>query len=590
MLPLKASFHFRLKFIMKFGFYLFLFILASSSLIAQISKDTLSNNPKYRTQIFTEFPSKELPLLKSRQEKINLLKNNNPQILLLENATSEQKKATEIAIGNTNFIKYVRNERNELLLNEIFGVYPVRPGDINDVNLRKESILYRVEMYNFAINLSTIGIVDITADSLIQFYHLPDTQPDIPKSLIDLALQIATNSKEIIEALGYKPDEVEALMASTKTALNRTKCERSQHVCVAPTFIKEDKALWAIVDLTDLKIAGIRWTNVGNTGPSLVTERKLQDEFINESYCQTENTFEKDGWKINYHLTTSDGLEIANVSFMNTPVLISAKLVDWHVSYSSTEGFGYSDAIGCPLFSQATVFPNEPPKISSLKDENDNYTGFILEQKYFNPGWPKPCNYNYVQRYEFYLDGSFRVSAASIGRGCGNDGTYRPVFRIAFHETKQFSEWKADSWDSWKFEKWNLQNNLTQYFQNRFQFKIDTKFLSYYLEPSLGQFGDGGRGDNAFTYITKPKKGEGDGNLITIGPCCNIDYKQGPEKFIENEEIDKDGFVLWYVPQMKNDDRVGHEYCWAESVLVNGIYIAKTFPCFAGPKFILKKP
>ena len=46
-------------------------------------------------------------------------------------------------------------------------------------------------------------------------------------------------------------------------------------------------------------------------------------------------------------------------------------------------------------------------------------------------------------------------------------------------------------------------------------------------------------------------------------------------------EIDNDGFVLWYVPQMKNDDRVGHEYCWAESVLENGVYTAKTFPCFA---------
>ena len=37
---------------------------------------------------------------------------------------------------------------------------------------------------------------------------------------------------------------------------------------------------------------------------------------------------------------------------------------------------------------------------------------------------------------------------------------------------------------------------------------------------------------------------------------------------------------------MKNDDRVGNEYCWAESVLENGVYTAKVYPCFAGPKFV----
>jgi hypothetical protein len=40
------------------------------------------------------------------------------------------------------------------------------------------------------------------------------------------------------------------------------------------------------------------------------------------------------------------------------------------------------------------------------------------------------------------------------------------------------------------------------------------------------------------------------------------------------------------VPQLKNDDRVGKEYCWAESVLVNGVFVAKTYPCLAGPMFV----
>ena len=42
--------------------------------------------------------------------------------------------------------------------------------------------------------------------------------------------------------------------------------------------------------------------------------------------------------------------------FGGRPVLESAKLVDWHVSYSESDGFGYSDAVGCPVFSAAAAF------------------------------------------------------------------------------------------------------------------------------------------------------------------------------------------------------------------------------------------
>lgn len=570
---------------MKLKLSLILFIILPLIITAQITPEFKKSPKPYTSEIGLKKPDKDIPLLKERLKKIKSVDLSSP-VLLLDNASDIQKLAMEGCLKNVDFTKFVKNDKNEILLNEIFGVYPIRPGDIATLPTGPNAEIFRVEMYNFALNLSTIGIIDVKKDSILQIYYLSDTQPDIPKTLVDLALQIATHSPEIIQALGYKPDQSEALMSSTKTSLNKTRCERSLHVCVAPTFIKDDKALWAIVDLTDLKIAGIRWTNVGTTGPSLVTERKVQDEFINENFCQSENTCEKNGWKLNYHLTTSDGLEITNVFFKNTPILNSVKLVDWHVSYSSTEGFGYSDAIGCPLFSQATVFPNSAPTISELKNEAGQILGFTLEQTYFNPGWPKPCNYNYVQRYEFYLDGSFRVSAASIGRGCGNDGMYRPVFRIAFHETNQISEWNNQKWEPWLTEKWNLQNDLTNYYQNAYQFKIDTKYNSYYMEPSHGQFGDGGRGDFAYTYLTKFKKGEGDVNLITIGPCCNNDYRQGPEKFMESESIEGNDFVIWYVPQMKNDDRVGNEYCWAESVLENGVYTAKVYPCFAGPKFV----
>ncbi|MBK8721373.1 MAG: hypothetical protein IPL95_03555 [Saprospiraceae bacterium] len=81
---------------------------------------------------------------------------------------------------------------------------------------------------------------------------------------------------------------------------------------------------------------------------------------------------------------------------------------------------------------------------------------------------------------------------------------------------------------------------------------------------------------------------EGEKDMVSIGPCCNIDYHQGPEKFIEPnpESIENSEIVLWYVAQMKNDDRKGNEYCWSERYLENGIYKSRVYPCLSGPMFI----
>jgi hypothetical protein len=277
---------------MKLKLSLILFIILPLIITAQITPELKKSPKPYTSEIGLKKPDKDIPLLKERLKKIKSVNLSSP-VLLLDNASDIQKLAMEGCLKNADFTKFVKNDKNEILLNEIFGVYPIRPGDIATLPTGPNAEIFRVEMYNFALNLATIGIIDVKKDSILQIYYLSDTQPDIPKTLVDLALQIATHSPEIIQALGYKPDQSEALMSSTKTSLNKTRCERSLHVCVAPTFIKDDKALWAIVDLTDLKIAGIRWTNVGTTGPSLVTERKVQDEFINENFCQSENTCEK---------------------------------------------------------------------------------------------------------------------------------------------------------------------------------------------------------------------------------------------------------------------------------------------------------
>jgi hypothetical protein len=322
----------------------------------------------------------------------------------------------------------------------------------------------------------------------------------------------------------------------------------------------------------------------------IMTERKVQNSTITDCYCKTETSYTKGDWSLNYMLTNSDGMRISNVFYKGEKILESAKLVDWHVSYSNTEGFGYSDGIGCPFFSSSAVIAIEPPKILPILDKNDSI-GFVLQQNFYSEGWPRPCNYNYCQRFEFYNNGSFRITTASLGRGCGNDGTYRPVFRIAFTGDKQrFSEWKTDKWQLWEKEAWQLQTALTPYTPEGYQYKLERENkTSYYIEPSRGQFGDGGRGDNAYLYTTQwqANKDEGDSDLITIGPCCNTNFEQGPEKFMSPpDNINNTGLVLWYVPQMKNDDTKGNEYCWAESILENGVYSSRIYPCFVGPMFV----
>ncbi len=554
------------------------------------------NDPGRLTQRAT--PDLKAPpgYLRERAAQINAALNQATPIMLLSEGLDERQRiAQETAIRDQRFLQFARAQDGRSLRNEIFQIYPARDSDLTpETQSCKQSTCYRVELYNYAFNATTIAIVDVVKRQSLAVGVLPHSQPDIPDHLTKLAVQIAVNAPEVAEALGYKPDEREALMASTKTSLNKSRCERSRHLCVAPTFVKGDRALWAIVDLTDNVLVGVRWTHVGKTGLA-VTERKLQDANLTDEYCKSPRTIARDGWSLNYMLTSSDGLRVADVQFKGRTVLRSVKMVDWHVSYSNTDGFGYSDAVGCPFFSAAAVIAIEPPRISDITKDGAKL-GFAIEQRFQSEGWPAPCNYNYRQRYEFYADGRFRPMIASVGRGCGNDGVYRPVTRIAFHgDQNTFAEWDGAQWKPWTQEQWQLQTSETPYSKEGYRYRVvDAGGQGYFVEPSRGQFRDGGRGDFAWTYLTRHEAGrdEGESDLITVGPCCNSDYRQGPERFIEPspEPVEQASLVMWYVAQLRNDNTPGREYCWAESILVDGVYTAREFPCYSGPMFVPVSP
>jgi hypothetical protein len=529
-------------------------------------------------------------LLKKRLEVINQTLQKEIPVILLDISDHTLSDSLQKAfIADSRLKTHFENKDGEKMLNEIFNVSPARQSDISpsDGNC-SDGKCYRIEMYNYASNSTIIALIHATTKNVVKMSHYPNVQPDLPNHLVQLAVEIAKTDTVVVRELAKQETNQDPLMAGTKTALNRTHCQRSKHLCVAPTFIQGTKALWAIVDLTELKVAGTKWTNTGDN--EYVTERTAQNHKIMDCFCDKKNTLDLMGWKLDYSMTRSDGLKVYNISYEEREVIQSMKVVDWHVSYSNVDAFGYSDAMGCPEYSTAAVLAVEAPKVEYILSGKSDTLGFKLIQEFYSQGWPAPCNYNYYQHFEFYKDGRFRPVAGSVGRGCGINGTYRPVTRIApakhYQQTKQFD---GHQWTMWNNEKWTLQTDTTQFGQDQAWFQFASKDLKdvIQLSANIGQYGDNGRGDNAFIFITNndENKEEGEADLPAIGTCCNQDYHQGPEIFMEPEaeSIINQNMVIWYVPQIMNDNTPGKEYCWAEMKLINGVLKPVKYPCLSGP-------
>lgn len=477
------------------------------------------------------------------------------------------------------------------LRTEVMQVRPAVPADltVDDAACRAAACM-RVELYNYATNATRVVFVDVAAGAVVGARPVAAGQPEIPDHLAALAVEIARRAPEVEALLGFAPGAGDAVMADVKSALNGSRCERSQHLCVAPTFVVGDQALWAVVDLTDGRLVGTRWTDVGAAGTA-VTEQSLSDEVVMARYCGQPTPIARDGWSLSFVLTPSDGLEVRDVRFEGRPVLRSAKLVDWHVSYSGTDGFGYSDAVGCPKFSTASVVAFNGPSVGALPEGDGG--GFVIEQDFRSELWPAACNYRYAQRFAFHRDGSFRIGGANLGRGCGNTGTYRPVLRIDLTAggdgtADRAAEWDGGAWRPLAEETWRGPDGDAPLSPDGHRFRFTAADgRGFALEPNRGQLGEDGRGDNAYSYVTVFKPDEGDGDLLTIGPCCNDDHRQGPEAYMTPPEpIDGADLVVWVVPQLVNSNAPGAERCWAEAVVVDGRTEARVYPCAFGPRFV----
>jgi len=566
--------------------------------------------PKYEKSIYQDIPEVQ-SYLHDLRESIS----HGQAVLPLRSGEldSYAKRVQEVLLKDSEFLRDTK-QGDKLLHNDMMRILPaiISTLDSRAKELCQTHRCYQAQKYNYVTNTTTRAIVDADTLKILSVERYPNMQPDISVRLTHIAEAIALNAPEVKSELGFNPKKRDITMANVRGTMKESPCQNSDHLCVAPTFTdhKKEQALWAVVDLTELKLAAAKWAGLGKTTtPSCISERSLQNRYIMKNFCQKDNTVERSGWKITYHLTGSDGLEVRDVHYRGTPVLTSAKIVDWHVSYQEKGGekldtnteayvegrrvefvkgddgdylFGYNDAMGCPLFSTSVVLAFNAPQIKRLHS-ND---GFMITQDFRNPKWPMACNYRYENRFEFYDNGSFRVVGVNKGRGCGDNAIYRPVMRIDMALGGEEDFYSHDN--AWKL--WEKEQSQSVASKERYPYKIVSStnpINGYYIEPNRGQFGDDSRGDNATIYVTKFRANEGDRDLLTLGSCCDLS-DDGVERYLKKpESIEHSDIVLWYVPRIRNDARVGHEYCWADTIIGDdGNMEVKVWPCTVGPKFI----
>ncbi len=480
--------------------------------------------------------------------------------------TVEERLAQDIALSDAEVIDQTAGKRSE-----VFDIVPAGNFDGPD-GICAVGDCRQVTIYSFDEETAIMVVVDLVSRQVVEVMDQPGVFPAVNRRLYDMAAQLIHDSDEVAVELGFHPDRSDIM--PMPSSLAGTDCGYT-HPCLAATFPAGDRFLWAHVDLTTETFAGIAWSPAPeDEGLSMV---------FAPSGCPAPGSIFRDGWQVDFGATASDGLRISEVRFNHSLVIASAKLAEWHVDYGNT---GFIDATGCSGGGgQSYIAPFGETRVIDLLDGSSNVIGFELVQDFRMPLWGVNCNYRYEQHYQFFKDGRFRVIAGAYGRGCGTNAIYRPILRIdlaiAGAGNEVFSTWDGNDWAEQAIEL-KLQQ-AAPYTLDNYAWKVADTLLGFgfNIEPGLGQFGDGGRGDQAFVYITRHRASEGDGDMSALGACCNNDDRQGPDKFVNGETIAGEHLVLWYVPQMVTDATPGNEYCWT----VSGGPDPETYPCFSGPMF-----
>ncbi len=594
-----------------------LFIVIVGSIAALIYSLSLDNSSdKHLSEvslkeqiILPQYPPKSYAKIDIVQEYLQDLKElyeSNRTVLPLrsDELDAYAKIAQEVILKDEQFLADTRVD-GAIMHNDMMSIRAALIGSLSskDALLCDDTECYEATKYNFATDTTTKAIVDVDNREVLSVSRYPSSKPDISLRLKRIAQAITLNAPEIEREVGaIKSKDIS--MANVKGSLVGSICEKSSHLCVAPTITDHHKqrALWAIIDLTDLKLVAAKWAGVGKSStPACISERVLQNRHIMQEYCKKETTLRRGSWSLRYRLTLSDGLEVRDVSFNGTSMVKSAKIVDWHVSYKQlssqlldeqTEAyigsrrvefvevddgylFGYNDAMGCPMFSTSVVLAFNSPQVRDLLDERGERVGFYLVQDFRNPKWPLACNYRYENRFLFYDDGRFATVGVNIGRGCGESALYRPIFRIDLASSGETLHRLSDSAI---LHTEQTIRDLPDY-KTPYQVKSDSTTYSISLLRSDNKI-------NSTTHITTFKESEGDIDLLTLGSCCDLD-NDGVEQFIDTDEPIED-MVIWHVPRIKSSGEESKEQCWADTQLgSSGNFEVQEWPCSVGIELIM---
>ena len=488
-----------------------------------------------------------------------------PAVPLETELSEAQLAAQELALTDPRVQAHTQGKRSEVMGISTVGMHFPEGSEVCAT-----ATCWQVEIYNWNEDAGITALVNTDANEVVEVLYQPGIRPGLNQRNIDLALEIAMAAPEVREVLGFRPVAVD--MAPVPSDFVGTICDEG-HYCVGPTINLERRVLWMIVDLTDQKFVGLNYTDFPpQTEP--VT-------WVPDGGCPEGGTINQDGWVVNHEVTNHDGLRVYDVTYNGLTILNSSKVVEWHADYGSS---GFRDETGCTGGGGGfSIFPFGDTVQNTLFEGPDP-VGFEIVQDFRMGNWGANCNYRYEQHYQFFTDGRFRVVTGAYGRGCGSNALYRPVVRIDIalngQENDSLSYWDGSTWASVDTERWFLPTDL-QYFSGLYALTVRDGGLGYFIEPSQGQFADGGRGDNPFVYVTQYKAAEGATDLGVIGSCCNDDHRQGPDQFVDGENVAGENIVLWYVSQALTDTSSGNMYCWT----VTGEPTPETYPCFTGPMF-----
>ncbi len=217
--------------------------------------------------LYEKFIYQNIPEVQSYIADVRKMIKNGQAVLPLHSneLDSNAKKVQELLLKNNDFLTDTK-QGNKLLHNDMMRILPaiISALDKNAQRVCQEHSCYQAEKYNFVTNTTTRAIVDVEEGKVLSVEYYPNMQPDISLRLTHIAQAIALNAPEVKKELGTTPSKKDMSMANVRGSLKESPCENTTHLCVAPTFAdhKKEQALWAVVDLTELKLVAAKWAGL----------------------------------------------------------------------------------------------------------------------------------------------------------------------------------------------------------------------------------------------------------------------------------------------------------------------------------------